>query len=688
MILKQLSIKAKLSIVISAFSVVSMLALGLSAYRMAADVFMESIEANSEQNAERLAALVAAALRDSQSVIRTLAVTGEAASLDWNKAAPLFERVLESQEGAFEGFSIADAKGQAVGTGGVRSNLGDAPYLQQVQRGDTRAVGDPLASAATGAPLIPLASPISGDRGIVGAVVGTMTCNRLFNLVGAQSSGESSYAFLVDREGLVIAHPDKDLVMKLVLTTSEDPGLAEIGQRMISGAKGSGSFMDHGKEETSFFAPVPGTTWSVAVAYEKAELLAPLGALRWTIVAAVAVAAALSAMLSVFVVRRGLKPLDRLAAAFAALGEGDLTQRTGIGGKDEVGTIARIYDDAMDDFAAVLSEVRKANIASGELGIELASSVEESSAATEEIEATMTAMSERGRTLADVVAQSADAAEGVRGSVAGFNGLIDRQSAALARSSSAIEEMLASINSIGQGAEGKLDLSRESAAHARRGDAAMRETAKAVSEIDDRTSAMLDTVRVINDIAQRTNLLAMNAAIEAAHAGAYGRGFSVVADEIRKLSLTTATNAKTVSVALRDIAERVNATANRNSDTSVLFGEIIERTVQVERGMEETLSGLKELSVGGGQIIEALTELRETGRSVSEAGMGIASRMDVIDGALGEAGRVSMENSLAIGEASSGLVQVNAKMGGLASMSERNSRAIATLEEKLSRFKA
>jgi methyl-accepting chemotaxis protein len=523
--------------------------------------------------------------------------------------------------------------------------------------------------------------------GIIGAAVGTMTCDRLLDLVAAERSGKSGYAFLVDRAGLAIAHPDPSLVMKLVIPEDPRGDLAEIGRRMAKGATGSGAFVDRNTEKTLFFAPVAGAPWSVAVVRAKSELLAPLDVFRWAIVGSAAAAAVVSAALSILVVRRALAPLDSLGASFAALSRGDLTQRTGIAGGNEVAAIAKTYDEAMEGLAGVLRDVRRANDASADLGAELAASAEECSVATQEIEAAMTGMTERGSALAEEVGKSAAAAGEVRASANGLNALIERQSAALARSSTSVEEMLAGIESMQQGAEGKLSLSREAAEQARLGDAAMREATNAVSEIDGRAAAMLDTIKVIDDIAQRTNLLAMNAAIEAAHAGEYGRGFSVVADEIRKLSLSTGDNAKTVATALRDIVDRIAATADRNRATAAIFGGIRDGAIEVENGMEEILAGLKELSAGGGQIIEALMELRETSASVSEAGRGIAVRMDVIDETLGESNRVAAENSLALGEASSGLTQVSAAMGALTSISDRNGQAIAAFEEKIARFR-
>jgi methyl-accepting chemotaxis protein len=353
---------------------------------------------------------------------------------------------------------------------------------------------------------------------------------------------------------------------------------------------------------------------------------------------------------------------------------------------DEIGVLAASYDAVIGKLSSLLAVVKEANASSARTGQELAAHAEETSSAVDQLGAAISSMDERASELSASVTGSGEAVSGIGLGVEGMNALIERQSSAIAQSAAFVEQMIASVGSLERGAESRLGESRAAAALATRGDEEMRDTAAAFERIDAGAQEMLSMISVIDEVAGKTNILAMNAAIEAAHAGEFGRGFSVVADEIRKLAESTAANARDISSTLGAIVEGIAQAAERSRAANELFDGILAGARAVERGMGESLVGLKDLGAGSEQITSALMELRETSHLVSESGKKIGERLREISEASSDASRIAAEDTAAIREAAAGLANISRSIVALSTLSSGNAEAVKGIEEKLSGF--
>jgi methyl-accepting chemotaxis protein len=144
----------------------------------------------------------------------------------------------------------------------------------------------------------------------------------------------------------------------------------------------------------------------------------------------------------------------------------------------------------------------------------------------------------------------------------------------------------------------------------------MRETIEAVEIISKGVEGVGSTIKVIGGIAANTNLLSMNAAIEAAHAGDAGNGFAVVAGEIRRLSETTRENSRNIAHTLTGIVDGIKTTTVRSSATDALISTMAEEINGFAGTMTELINSLGELSIGSGEIITALVQLREHAEAI------------------------------------------------------------------------
>jgi methyl-accepting chemotaxis protein len=171
--------------------------------------------------------------------------------------------------------------------------------------------------------------------------------------------------------------------------------------------------------------------------------------------------------------------------------------------------------------------------------------------------------------------------------------------------------MVASITSTSEISQKRRDTVQELVIQVVKGQDSMRETISAVNDISKSVEGVSSTIKLISGIATNTNLLSMNAAIEAAHAGDAGRGFSVVANEIRRLSDDTRTNSHNISVILSNMVKGITITSTRSGETDGLISKMSENIRSFADTMEDLINTFGELSSGSSEITGALQSLKD-----------------------------------------------------------------------------
>jgi iron only hydrogenase large subunit-like protein/uncharacterized coiled-coil DUF342 family protein len=222
------------------------------------------------------------------------------------------------------------------------------------------------------------------------------------------------------------------------------------------------------------------------------------------------------------------------------------------------------------------------------------------------------------RNLGSQIEKSLSFMKGINELIENLNIQITRQASAIEESSAAIEEMMATINNTASVAQKRQSAIEDLVNNVQQGRASMRETIEAVETISRGVEGVGSTIKVIGSIAANTNLLSMNAAIEAAHAGDAGNGFAVVAGEIRRLSETTSENSLNIAHTLTGIVEGIKATTVRSSATDGLINTMAEEINGFAHTMTELINSLGELSTGSSEIIIALVQLREHAEAIKD----------------------------------------------------------------------
>lgn len=322
-----------------------------------------------------------------------------------------------------------------------------------------------------------------------------------------------------------------------------------------------------------------------------------------------------------------------------------------------------------------------------DLGITVRESAERTRILIDELRTSSLAAKDRMEALAASIRSIVETQAEISGSSEAVEASIADQTAVVTQSSAAIEEMTASIGSISAITGSRRESIRRLKETTGTGANEMARAAEAVKEMEQSSSSIVDVVAVIRSVASRTNLLAMNAAIEAAHAGESGRGFSVVADEIRKLSEATGQNVKLIATGIKGTIDSMRTASEVNARAQEIFRQIDAEADSVAAAMEEIARGIGEVSEGSGEILKGVSESVNITARVRDAASGMNARIRLSDDDVGQLDAATSEVRAALGSMVARFDDILAEAHGVSEAGAANEAGLRELSSALSRLK-
>jgi methyl-accepting chemotaxis protein len=383
-----------------------------------------------------------------------------------------------------------------------------------------------------------------------------------------------------------------------------------------------------------------------------------------------------------------LKPLNytmQLLKEIAA--HWDLTKRLEIQNDNELGELAGFFNLTFEKMKGLIITIKKQTAVLSNTGEELATNMIETAAAVTEITANIQSIHGVTGRQAEGVTKTGGTMERIMHRVKALNAHITVQSESISQSTSSIEEMLANIHSVTEILVRNVDNVKALSESSEIGKADLQTVSQGFQEIARESEGLLEINAVMNTIASQTNLLSMNAAIEAAHAGEVGKGFAVVADEIRKLAESSAEQSKTTAAMLKKIKASIDTLTQSTTRVLERF-ETIDHNIQVVPGQEQTIcAAMEEQEQGSQHILDAVMQLKSITATVTrDAGEMETEGMEVIKQST-NLKQITAEIANGMDEMAAGANQINIAVTRVNEISGENKSDIDTLAGEIYKFK-
>jgi len=573
------SLKIRLIILLVVFAFLPACISGIISGYMNSQSIIESKIVANQSMANLVGDEIDLLLEESRKETEILAATPTAKSMD---ATAVKELILGAQKNnpSFELIVVMDTKGNQIArTSGTLTNRADRIYFQEAMKEHTFFT-DVYISAFTKAPCVTVAVPVKNTMGqVVGVVATDVSLKVVWDIIDVVQVGEKGYIDVVDNKGTIVAHPDKERVLQKESFTTYDY-VAKVIEGQRDWMQGVST---RGEQSLIVYSSIVRNKWGVIVQEPMSEVMASVihSAVVTGVITLVAV---LIALISAYYVARSIvRPLEKLVNAADRVANGDLGHSIEIQGVAEITKLSEAFDamiKALRRLVATTSATAETVSASSE---ELAASSGEVGKAAEEVAITIQSVAEGANSQVNLADQSAQVIRDMVEAISNTSKAADSVAAASEQSERAAETGSKQIDM----AVTKMNEIQQDSNQAAQKVHALGEKSRQIGQIVD----------VITGIAGQTNLLALNAAIEAARAGEQGRGFAVVADEVRKLAEQSET-------AAREIAGIIQA----------IQAETIETVEAIDKSGREISSGVTVVATSGTafkEIHDAIKNVRE-----------------------------------------------------------------------------
>jgi len=394
-------------------------------------------------------------------------------------------------------------------------------------------------------------------------------------------------------------------------------------------------------------------------------------------------------LIFMFLIRNGIiGPLNKLLKALQNLIKGDLREQINSKYKDEIGVLSNDFNQFIQSLRQNIDALKNHTENVSTNSKNLAANSEQSAASIQQITASTSLVLKSSMLQKDKVQESSQQMIQILEEINHLNEMMEQSRQQMSQASSSIEEMAANIASVTDMAVSADNTSENLYKTSVEGQTSFKELAESTTDVGKSSEQIVEMVQLIMDISEQTNLLAMNAAIEAAHAGEFGKGFSVVAEEIRKLADKSSRSGKEIQEIVRNIANKIQKNMQITLQTQHSFENVlIKEIVKVRQSNNEIASAMEEQKTANQLVLKAISVLNKMlGEVVQKLGLQ-AQKGEAVEKVLNELKTLSEEVSIAMEEEKTALQESAAASEHIKEISLELKEIAELVEKDFNQFK-
>lgn len=507
-----------------------------------------------------------------------------------------------------ENLAITDSNGKEImnnKSAKVDIDLISHDYVQSALMGYSK-VSDVMRSPVTGSTVISIAYPLKLNDKVVGTIIGSIDYKKICDDVSKIKVGTNGFAYIVNTYGLIVYHPDSKKVLKTKIADYKNNELSGLLTKTIKDKKANmGYYTLAGVKKFAVFTPV--NKWVVVLEVDYNDYMSSVINVEGVIILITIICIILSIILAYFVVAESiLNPIKSLERLISKAGMGDFTVRSEIKTKDEIQSLGEHFDKMVVNQSKMIKKISSYSEELTAASQELSASTEEISYSSGQVSNNIILIAANAKDQSEIITQASEALVKLSGLV---NIAQKKASTAEVNSKMSMEAAIGGRSKVKNTVEAIKNISKASEE--------AEKNLKLLAELSKKIGGIINT---INAISEQTNLLALNAAIEAARAGEHGRGFTVVSDEVRKLSIQTSSEASEITSLIRDMTllsektvnsmiinkEAVEAGVSIVKDTDNSFVSIISAVEQISNDIRQIADVTKEEVLNSDEIVQLI----------------------------------------------------------------------------------
>ncbi|MCP1354590.1 methyl-accepting chemotaxis protein [Aneurinibacillus migulanus] len=478
-------------------------------------------------------------------------------------------------------------------------------YQKAMQNKEKPSISEPYIDITTKAVVVSIAKPVKDGSGVVGI---DLNLANLSDIVKRAKVGEQGYAFILDQTKKIIVHPT---------LKSGDPIQEQTMSTLFKKDAGAYTYIENSQEKETVFTTNKLTGWKIAGTIATAEIENGVQGIFLTTVLTIILSLLLGTVITYWVIQSITKPLKRLSTASEKISNGDLTERVDLKSKDELGQLGSHFNHMSESLQSVIHQVREKVESLAAASEQLMASSYETTKATEHISIT----------VQEIAASSEEETKNVErmsGTITGMSETLQE----IAQHTHATSASMAETSDIAAKGNEAIGTAVQQMNFI---EGSVSELSHIIGHLHESMEQIDNFAKLITDISSQTNLLALNAAIEAARAGEHGRGFAVVADEVRKLAEQSSNSANSVTELIQLIRGKME-TALRSMESSrkevekgidvvTLAGESFTQIYgsinKVNHEVHEVSASVKHITASTAQVVTSIRSVTQTVEQVS-----------------------------------------------------------------------